>query len=193
VGEGSPTVIIDTGLTVQALSWKSAQTAMSEFTRVCTYDRAGYGWSDVGAMPRTARQITGELVTLLTNAGIEAPYVLIGHSIGGTYIRYLAATQPDLVAGVVLVDASPPDYFALVDTVPSVAQGLLAETMGFEEFLLGMRASGEFVGFPAPGVTEEDTETYVVLAARQSFWETAYSANWFRLVTALIRCVLPAI
>jgi pimeloyl-ACP methyl ester carboxylesterase len=175
MGEGSPTVIIETGLTVQALSWKSAQTAMSEFTRVCTYDRAGYGWSDVGVMPRTARQITSELVTLLTNADIEAPYVLVGHSIGGTYMRYLAATQPDLVAGVVLVDASPPDYFALVDTVPSVAQGLLAESMGFEEFFFGMRASGEFVGFPAPGVTEEDTETYVALAARQSFWETAYS------------------
>lgn len=175
MGEGSPTVIIETGLTVQALSWKSAQTAMSEFTRVCTYDRAGYGWSDVGVMPRTARQITSELVTLLTNAGIEAPYVLVGHSIGGTYMRYLAATQPDLVAGVVLVDASPPDYFALVDTVPSVAQGLLAESMGFEDFFLGMRASGEFIGFPAPGVTEEDTETYVALAARQSFWETAYS------------------
>ncbi len=175
MGEGSPTVIIETGLTVQALSWKSAQTAMSEFTRVCTYDRAGYGWSDVGVMPRTARQITGELVTLLANAAIEAPYVLVGHSIGGLYTRYFAATHPELVAGVVLVDASPPDYFALVDTVPSVAQGVLAEKMGFEEFFLGMRVSGEYVGFPAPGVTEEDTETYVALAARQSFWETAYS------------------
>lgn len=175
MGEGSPTVVIETGLTVQALSWKAAQTEMAQFTQVCAYDRAGYGWSDVGVMPRTARQITSELVTLLTNASIEPPYVLVGHSIGGTYMRYLAATQPDLVAGVVLVDASPPDYFALVDTEPAVAQGVLAESMGFEEFFYQMRESGEYIGFPAPGVAEADTETYVALAARASFWETAYS------------------
>lgn len=175
MGEGSPTVIIETGLTVQALSWKSAQTAMSEFTRVCTYDRAGYGWSDLGVMPRTARQITSELVTLLTNANIEAPYVLVGHSIGGTYMRYLAATQPELVAGVVLVDASPPDYFALVDTEPTVAQSVLAESIGFDDFIYEMRTTGEYIGFPAPGVAEEDVETYIALAARESFWETAYS------------------
>lgn len=175
MGEGSPTVVIETGLTVQALSWKSVQTEMSAFARVCTYDRAGYGWSDVGVMPRTARQIAGELVTLLANADIQPPYLLVGHSIGGTYMRYLAATRPELVAGVVLVDASPPDYFALVDTVPAVAQGLQAETMGFDELIFALRASGDYTGWLAPGVAKEDEATYLALVSRASFFETAYS------------------
>ena len=86
---------------------------VSDTTRVCAYDRAGMGWSEMGPDPRDAKQITGELHTLLGKAGIEGPYVLVGHSFGGMYMQTYAARYPDEVAGVALVDSSTdPDQFS---------------------------------------------------------------------------------
>ena len=84
------------------------QREVSGTTRVCAYDRAGMGWSEMGPEPRDAEQITGELHTLLKGANIDGPYVLVGHSYGGLYVRTYAARYPDEVAGVVLVDSSSP-------------------------------------------------------------------------------------
>ena len=81
-------------------------------TRVCAYDRAGMGWSEMGPDPRDARQITGELHALLDGAGIEGPYLLVGHSFGGLYMQTYAARYPDEVAGMALVDSSQPDQFS---------------------------------------------------------------------------------
>src|SRR5829696_4828398 len=89
------------------------QQEVSGITRVCAYDRAGMGWSEMGPDPRDAKQITGELHTLLKGAGIKGPYVLVGHSFGGLYMQTYAARYPDEVAGVVLVDSSTdPDQFS---------------------------------------------------------------------------------
>jgi len=88
------------------------QREVSGTTRVCSYDRAGMGWSEMGPDPRDATQITGELHTLLGKAGIEGPYVLVGHSFGGMYMQTYAARYPDEVAGVALVDSSQPDQFS---------------------------------------------------------------------------------
>src|SRR5512141_2340019 len=82
-GAGSPTVVIDTGWGDWSASWSQVQLSVATATRVCTYDRAGYGWSDAGPLPRTAQQFVKELHTLLTNANIAGPYVLVGHSLGG--------------------------------------------------------------------------------------------------------------
>ncbi len=109
---GGPTVILEAGGGMASPSWAWVQSAVAATTRVCAYDRAGYGWSDPGPAPRDARQITHELHTLLERAAITGPYVLVGHSIGGLYMRVYAAQYPNEVAGLVLVDASHPDQLA---------------------------------------------------------------------------------
>jgi pimeloyl-ACP methyl ester carboxylesterase len=105
VGAGSPTVVLDAGLGGSSLDWSLVQPELGSTTRVCAYDRAGMGWSDPGPQPRTPRQIADELHTLLTNAGIAGPYVLVGHSLAGKNVRLFAIAHPDQVAGMVLVDA----------------------------------------------------------------------------------------
>jgi pimeloyl-ACP methyl ester carboxylesterase len=113
VGQGSPTVVLDAGSGGMSAQWVRVQREVSGTTRVCAYDRAGMGWSEMGPDPRDAKQITGELHTLLTKAGIDGPYVLVGHSFGGMYMQTYAARYPDEVAGVALVDSSTdPDQFS---------------------------------------------------------------------------------
>jgi pimeloyl-ACP methyl ester carboxylesterase len=110
-GEGSPSVIIDSGIGGFSLEWFKVQNKLSNDVKVCSYDRAGYGWSDPGPTPRTTARISRELRVLLSEAEIPAPYVLVGHSFGGYNIRYFASDYPDLVAGMVFVDASHPEQF----------------------------------------------------------------------------------
>src|SRR5215208_3357713 len=113
VGQGSPTVVLDAGSGGFSAQWVRVQQEVSGITRVCAYDRAGMGWSEMGPEPRDAKQITSELHTLLGKAGIEDPYVLVGHSFGGMYMQTYAARYPDEVAGVALVDSSTdPDQFS---------------------------------------------------------------------------------
>src|SRR5918997_327578 len=111
VGQGSPTVILEAASGGMSAHWVRVQQQLAKTTRVCAYDRAGLGWSESGPEPRDARQISSELHTLLANAGIEGPYVLVGHSYGGLYARMYAARYSEEVAGVVLVDSSHPEQF----------------------------------------------------------------------------------
>src|SRR5919107_5263348 len=94
VGQGNPTVVLDAGSGEMSAHWVRVQREVSDTTRVCAYDRAGMGWSEMGPEPRDVQQITGELHTLLSNAGIEGPYVLVGHSFGGMYMQTYAARYP---------------------------------------------------------------------------------------------------
>src|SRR3989304_541433 len=96
------------GQPVWSLHLRAVQESVSEFTGVCAFDRAGYGWSEAGPEPRTSQQIVDELKTLLDNAKIEGPYVLVGHSFGGLNMILFANENPDQVAGVVLLAYSPP-------------------------------------------------------------------------------------
>jgi pimeloyl-ACP methyl ester carboxylesterase len=105
VGEGNPTVVLDAGLGGFSLDWSLVQPELAATTRVCVYDRAGYGWSDPSPHARTPSQIADELHTLLVNAGIQGPYVLVGHSAAGKHVRLFASRYPQDVAGMVLVDA----------------------------------------------------------------------------------------
>ncbi len=108
-GQGTPTVILDSGLGVPAAGWDLVIPEVAKFTRVCSYDRAGYGWSSAGPMPRTSEQIVKELHALLEASGEKAPYVLVGHSFGGFNVRVYAGKYPADVAGMVLVDTSHED------------------------------------------------------------------------------------
>lgn len=109
-GEGTPTVILEGGLGVEAsLAWTRVHSKISEFTQVCVYDRAGNGWSDPSPHPRTAKLMVDELRSLLAAADIPGPYVLVAHSLGGLVSRLYASTYPDEVAGMVLLDSAHED------------------------------------------------------------------------------------
>jgi pimeloyl-ACP methyl ester carboxylesterase len=105
-GQGEPTVIIDAGLGDDSSDWFDIQNHAAVETRVCVFDRPGYGWSDAGPSPRNSLRISNEMEKLIQKAGIPGPYVLVGHSFGGYNIRVFAAKHPQQIAGMVLVDAS---------------------------------------------------------------------------------------
>ena len=107
-GSGSPTIILDSGLGNDALIWGGVQPVLSETTRVCSYDRAGFGWSDALPAPRDADHIAAELHGLLLQAKVTGPIVLMGHSIAGLYMREYASRYPADIAGIVFVDVSTP-------------------------------------------------------------------------------------
>jgi pimeloyl-ACP methyl ester carboxylesterase len=109
VGRGEPTVVFDAALAGSSISWTYVQPAVAAFTRTCAYDRAGFGRSERGPLPRTAGRLADELHALLLNAGEPPPYVLVGHSYGGLVMRIFAARHPDLTAGLVLVDPAHPE------------------------------------------------------------------------------------
>lgn len=99
-----PTVVIEPGVGEPSRLWWPVQNKIAEFASVCTYDRAGYGWSEPVAEGRTIAERAEELRRLLTNAGIPGPYILVAHSYGGLIVRCLARNHPDQTAGLVLVD-----------------------------------------------------------------------------------------
>ena len=107
-GTGSPTVVIDAGWGAWSLEWSWVQGAVAETTQVCTYDRAGMGYSEAGPLPRNAEQFATELHTLLVRANIAGPYVMVGHSLGGLPVRVFVHDYPTEVAGVVLIDSMSP-------------------------------------------------------------------------------------
>ena len=104
-GQGSPTVMLEAGSGDSSLIWDKVQPEIAEFTRVCSYDRAGLGWSDPSPYPRTATTMMEELHTLMANANVDGPYVFVGHSLGGMLVRMYAHNYPDEIIGMVLVDS----------------------------------------------------------------------------------------
>jgi pimeloyl-ACP methyl ester carboxylesterase len=108
-GEGSPTVILETGGNGPGYEWRSVQTKVANFTRACWYDRAGVGWSDPPQGPRTSATVVSDLHEVLGRAAVPPPYVLVGASIGGEYTRIYTSRYPREVAGLVFVDSSHPD------------------------------------------------------------------------------------
>ena len=127
-GDGAPAVILDTGLGGSSAGWGFVQPEVARFTRVCSYDRAGMGYSDPGPSPRTARRIASELAELLARSGIAGPVVLVGASIAGFDVRVFASDHPERAAGLVLVDASHEDD---VHEVPRMARFVpLLSTIG---------------------------------------------------------------
>src|SRR5215208_859845 len=118
-GSGVPAVILETGLGGTSAGWGFVQPETAKFTQVCSYDRAGMGYSDSGPSPRTSRQIARELAVLLERSRLTAPVILVGASIGGLNVRLYASAYAERVAGLVLVDASHEDR---LDPVPGLAR-----------------------------------------------------------------------
>jgi pimeloyl-ACP methyl ester carboxylesterase len=111
-GTGSPTVVIDAGWGDWSANWSWVQPEVAKTTQVCSYDRAGMGYSEAGSLPRTAKQFAKELQTLLHQANIPVPYVLVGHSLGGLSVRVFAHDYAAEVAGVVLIESMSPAQFS---------------------------------------------------------------------------------
>lgn len=156
VGEGAPTVVLDAGLGNDGSVWKDVQQRVARSVRTCAYDRAGLGYSSRPAsQPHTHRQMARELHELLERAGLDAPYVLVGHSMGGINVRLFETEHPEQVLGMVLVDATvdPERSRALVpaeelrkfrEVLPTIGEGL-----DYDTFVAGaadMRASSLSLG-----------------------------------------------
>lgn len=107
MGRGSPAVIFDSGWEDWAPVWAIVQPRVAKWTRACSYDRAGAGFSEAGPMPRTSERIANELHAALRNAGVAGPYILVGHAFGGDNVRAFADLFMPEVAGLVLVEADP--------------------------------------------------------------------------------------
>jgi len=106
-GQGSPTVIFESGISASSLNWTFLHAEIARFTRACAYDRAWLGWSDPAATPRVAAQLVEELHALLEAASVQPPYIFVGHSFGGLLVDSYASAYPDQVAGLVLIDPLP--------------------------------------------------------------------------------------
>ncbi len=145
-GQGTPTVILDSGLGDSYISWRKVQPQIAQFARVCSYDRAGLGYSDSSPRPRTSKDIADELHVLLHNAGISPPYVLVGHSTGGYDVRLYASLYRGEVAGMVLVDSSHPEQ---QKRFPAALNDLDASWVRQQEFLEFTMPFGipRFLGF----------------------------------------------
>jgi len=127
IGEGEPTLIIDTGAADWSVSWMAIQPDLAQLTRTCIYDRAGLGWSEASPEPRTSQQLVNELHTLLNNANIEPPYILLGHSLGGYNVRIYQEQYPDEVAGIILADSAHPGQW---DVLPPEVENLVSQQVG---------------------------------------------------------------
>lgn len=105
-GEGPITVILAHGYGGRTLSWFKVQPEVAKFARVISYDRAGFGFSDPGPLPRTVSRTVADLRAALAEHGVAPPYLLAGHSAGSLDVRYFAYRYPDEVAGIVVSDGS---------------------------------------------------------------------------------------
>jgi pimeloyl-ACP methyl ester carboxylesterase len=131
-GQGTPVVVLDSGLGDSFISWEKVQPQIAKFTKVCSYDRAGIGYSDSSSQPRTSQVIAHELNSLLRAAQVPPSYVLVGHSMGGLDVRVFAGSYRSEVAGVVLVDSSHPDQ---EKRLPIELSGMQASWLREAEFL----------------------------------------------------------
>src|SRR2546429_97301 len=166
-GSGSPTVVLVSGLAETSVYWGGwIAPAVAQNTAVCAYDRAGQGWSDPPASPQDGVAIATDLHTLLDHAQIPGPYVLVGHSTGGAYIRVFAARYPDQVAGMVLLDSQPNEAFTGLPDFPSFYSAIRRASALFPSLArLGVfRLVNQFVSDPLP-VPTRDEERAVISTA----------------------------
>ncbi len=166
MGEGSPTVILESGWADSSSTWLFIQPEVAKTTRVCSYDRAGYGWSNPSPYPRTASQRVEELHKLLVNANVQGPYVLVGHSLGGILVRVYDHTYPDEVVGMVLVDSMHEEQY---ERLPGAKSSISDQVRQFR--MLGMLSSTGFMAL-APQMIPNQGFPDEVFAQYKVAWAT---------------------
>ena len=166
MGTGSPTVVINAGWGDWSEGWSRVQPEAAKTTRVCTYDRAGMGYSEAGSLPRTAEHFAKELHILLQHAAIPGPYVLVGHSMGGAPVRVFAHTYAAEVAGVVLIESMNPAEVgtpAPATTATPADPGAVSIINTFLTNLLTLPARVGLIRFvtdPVAGLSPDDANAY---------------------------------
>jgi pimeloyl-ACP methyl ester carboxylesterase len=177
-GEGSPTVILEAGWSDFSLLWTYVQAGAANITRVCSYDRAGNGWSERSPHARSAKMMVQELHTLLANANIPGPYVLVGHSMGGVLMRVYTHNYPEEVVGMVLVDSVHEEQFSRYpEAVLTATQDVLGQFR-----LFGLLSSAGIMAFvpqsiPNRGLSDEALAQYRAVLSTTRNFET-YIAEW---------------
>jgi pimeloyl-ACP methyl ester carboxylesterase len=136
-GKGGPPVILDAGSGGWSVHWSSVQKALAETIRVCSYDRAGLGWSEPGPPPRTAARAADELNRLLSRSGEKGPFIIAGQSYGGYVARIFADRHPKMVAAVVLVESAHEKQW---ERLPGVREMLEAHLTQFRDNVAKARA-----------------------------------------------------
>ena len=171
-GSGAPLVILESGYGVGAVGWGRVQPEIARTTQVCAYDRAGYGFSDPGPLPRDGAAAARDLDQALDAAKLYGPYIVVGHSAGGFYGRLFAARRPGEVQGLVLVDPS------VERVLPPAADGLQGLRRRAQKCLAAAEASPQ----PPPGdpqwdgcVSPRSSERTKANALRPEVWRNQLS------------------
>jgi pimeloyl-ACP methyl ester carboxylesterase len=185
-GAGSPTVILETSGMAPLECWAKVQPAVERFARVVSYDHAGYWGSEPGPKPRDARQIARELHTALQDARIPPPYVLVGYSFGGPFVRVFAGLYPEEVVGLVLVDPSQEVAFEwLRDNHPEVNRITEQDVARQDEWgcswasLDQARAARLSPGLPVALITCTRHDRSTLMGQLMPIWLDAHR-NWLR-------------
>jgi pimeloyl-ACP methyl ester carboxylesterase len=185
-GDGPTTVVFEAGLGDDWKHWNRVASHVAEDTRVFAYSRPGYGDSDSTTAPRDPGTIVEELRELLAAQDIPPPYILVGHSFGGTYMELFARAHPDEVTGLVLVDSRPGDFLAECESagldecgVPSAqveAKGgvFAAEYNAFAEAPGEMMAAGTFGAYPVRVLT--GTRRFGKSPERMALWTAMHAS-----------------
>jgi pimeloyl-ACP methyl ester carboxylesterase len=156
-GSGSPTVIAEAGGGDFSIVWRHVQRAVAEQTRFCSYDRAGFGWSESTGAVQTRERVSADLHATLINGGIEGPYIMLGHSLGGVYVRDYALRHPESIAGIVLADSSHENQLLRMleamrerqDSGNQLASAVLAALSTKGEYSV-IRGAGHMIQIDAP-------------------------------------------
>jgi pimeloyl-ACP methyl ester carboxylesterase len=171
VGSGSPTVVLNNGLGGNSANWARILDATAPTTRVCSYDRAGQGWSDPVGEPQDSAAIVADLRQLLERAGERGPFVLAGHSAGGAYAMAYAARHPNDVAGLVLLDSMTPEQFTILPDFPSV-YALSARLYGLAPTLVRIGVGQLVRALSAPEPPGDAGEQALAVGASARDWRT---------------------
>lgn len=177
MGEGEPTVILESGLDDFSLFWWQVQSEIAEVTHVCSYDRAGLGWSEPSPRPPASGTMVEELHVLLDKANVGGPYVLVGHSFGGALMRLYEHNYPKEVAGVVLVDAAPDELFVRIPFWRNAIEG----KVGLYRTLASLSSFG-FLAFapgniPNRGMPDDVLALYRAIAVSTDYFRTGVAEN----------------
>lgn len=189
-GTGAPAVVFESGAPRSGFSWVFIQRETARFTRTCWYDRAGFGWSELGPYPRTSAASARDLHALLGVAGIPPPYVLVAETLAALDARVYTGFYPEEVAGMVLVDAVHPDLFARMPQIRSKAapiqkyvgypQNVLSQIfnqIGVLRLVFGSRTAP---GPPPPELTQEE-------------WATIWRLTWQPTARTALMQELPSV